>query len=236
MKTATIVCHLGLGDLIVHSAIPEYLIKEKGYDKVYFPCKTGNERSIRSFFLLSPKVEVYVVNTDNNCPGPGAYFINDPKIEHFYTSGFNGVAMNHSVSWAEAAYQQFGLDYSIRWDYCPIQAVCDYYYDAQLDSYNIGLMHESPERGHRIDKMRDSLKGAITNEILPSITSSVLSYYPFIKYARRIDAIDSFLLHFVESVKIDKYCDLYYHKYARPLSARWNDVDVPTRYKWNVLT
>ena len=238
MKVAKLICHLGLGDLIIHSAIAKYLLT-KGYDCVYFPTRPCNVNSVRSFFLLTPQVQIYVVNASTSTPGYQDYInatnglFSDPPAGDIFVTGFNGrVGMDGSLSWAEAAYKQLGIDYGVRFDYCPIAEVVKCYYSTEGLPLINQFVHDDPERAINIKEEFIQPNSVIC--FAHYSDSSILAYVPFIKRAKKVDIIDGPFLHLVDSLP-DVKAKLSYHKYAR-MGRMWNNVDVPYRYKqWNVI-
>jgi len=230
MSEFSIITHLGLGDLILQSGLAVHFSKQ--YDKVYYPCRKRDYNSVRSFFLLQPKIEVEPIDTDS--PHPEERDLkegSDALLLGFY--GPEG--MDKGISFAENFYRQAGVDYSVRWDLCPIQEVVDAFYLSDLGPYHPpwSFKHDDIKRGFQIDRPTgDGFEIEVSDS-----RSSILSYAPFMHWAHYIEVIDGPFLHLSESIKIkDQGAHLRYHKYARPLSARYNDIDVPTRKKWTVLT
>ncbi len=225
MRELNIITHLGLGDLILQSGLACHLAKE--YDRVYFPCRERDLNSVRSFFLLQPKVDV-VVGTMEDSTTPKGWFVRpgDQLLLGFYSQQ----GMDNSISFSENFYRQAGVDYSVRWDECPIQEVVDKFYNAcNMTGYGY-FIHEDKKKGFKIRH-----HGQATNDIhAVSIPASLLAYSSSFIYCPEIHVIDGPFLHLAES--IETRGELFYHKYARPLSARWNDLDCPTRKKWTVLS
>lgn len=248
MREATFICHLGLGDLILCSGIAVWLLEK--YDKVYYPTSVQHENSVRSFFFLEPRVEVYVAN---GYPYPykglqlkgdliktGFYGTeSDYRNNGDYSCMSHSLSVDNSISFAENFYKQVDAPYSVRWDYCPIQKVVDRFYKPRIVG-QVGqycFVHDDDRFSideRRISPLRLPMMRPLAND------SSILSHVPLMMNAMRIDVIDSSFLNLIESINTG-YIPLYYHRYARPVrkdlyeNGRWNDVDCPTRKNWNVL-
>lgn len=201
------------------------------YDRVYYPCRRKDYNSVRSFFLLQPKIEVVPIDTDSPHPNEREIKAGSGVLRlGFYFPG----GMDKGFSFAENFYFQAGVSYDVRWDECPIQEVVDTFYSFELHGKNSGwrqpinFIHDDPARGF-------CLKGEYGTFVKPiDIGSSILAFAGLMYSAEHIALIDGPFLHLAES--IETHGELFYHKYARPLSARWNDIDCPTRKKWTILT
>lgn len=221
MKELSLITHLGLGDLILLSGLAVHFSEQ--YDRVYVHCRKKDYNSVYSFFLLTPKVQVVPLDVDSTTPE------NIQVPGNAIATGFYGSPMDRSISFAENFYRQAGVDYSVRWDKCPIQEVMNRFYDADWSySERYRFVHHDPERGFIIPPTQ------IPTIVSTPNRSSILSYCSVMREATYVEVIDGPFLHLAES--IETFGELFYHKHARPLSARWNDIDCPTRKKWNVLT
>ena len=200
----------------------------KSYDKVYYPCRRKDFNSVRSFFLLQPKIEVVPIDTES--PHPDNRGIKQGS-EDLRLGFYSSYGMDKGTSFAQNFYRQAGVSYDVRWDCCPIQEVVETFYGCDLQgSY---FFHEDKDRAFRINYMHvHGDEDSSWCYAYPS-KSSLLCYAPIMKTAD-IHVIDGPFLHLAESIETTGR--LFYHKYARPLSACWSDVDCPTRKKWNVLT
>jgi hypothetical protein len=234
MKECVIISHLGLGDLILISGLAVYLSER--YDVVRFPCRTQDENSVRSFFFLQPRIMVYSFNADSTTPANFPIHHSERKPD-FVRLGFyaarsladDSIPMDRNISFAENFYKQAGVDYSVRWDKCPLQEVVDKFYDVEVAGIpKYHFLHDDTKR-------RFKIKYSWQYEISPENNgASILAYAGLLSSASYVEVIDGPFLHLAESIRTNG--ELNYHKYARPLSARWNDIDCPTRKKWNVLT
>lgn len=227
LKELTLITHLGLGDLILQSGLAVHLAKE--YDKVYYPCRKRDLNSVRSFFLLQPKIVVVPIDTDS--PHPDQRFLvgQEALMLGFYSPD----PMDRAISFAENFYRQAGVSYDVRWDECPIQEVVDTFYRLHwmVTPWADSFIHDDPDRSFSIN-----LNLVSTSQLSRTLEgpSSILAYSHWLATAKQIHVIDGPFLHLAESIATRG--ELFYHKYARPLSARWSDLDCPTRKKWNVLT
>lgn len=222
MKELTILHHLGLGDIILISGLIVHVSKD--YDRVYIGCRKKDFNSVRSFFLLQPKIQIQAIDTDSTTPD----LIFEPRENVLPLGFYSPLGMNREISFAENFYRHAGVRYDMRWDRCPIQEVVDaFYYMEPPTPFNFS--HDDGARGFNIKIHPRSWDVFGLNR-----GSSILSYASYMRAADRVDLIDGPFLHLAESIELRG--DLFYHKYARPIGARWNDVDCPTRKKWTVLT
>src|SRR5579859_7697382 len=103
-KIASFIGHLGLGDLICTCAIAQWLVTVKYYDKVNFPCRECNYESVKSFFLLTPQVDVYAIQTKHTIPQP-SQFKHDGDV---YVTGYYA-QMDRNIDFCTAFYNQLNL-------------------------------------------------------------------------------------------------------------------------------
>jgi hypothetical protein len=229
-KEATFMGTLGMGDLIL--ACPAAVYAMQYYETVYFPCKEEQERSVREFFrLYEGRISVNVLRNKSEINGESIVEY-DEKDKHGDRLSWSGSARSN-ISFSESAYERLGVPYSARWKYDPIPEAASIYLDGgweKRDEYT--FVHQDPKRGYAI-------KGKYLDDncVYPTGDESVsiLSYAPAIRHAKRIKVIDSCFLHLCESLPTRTDAVLEYHKYAKPLEDRVNDIDVPTRKNWKVI-
>jgi hypothetical protein len=219
MREATLISHLGLGDLILISGAAVYI--SQSYDRLNFPCRANQETSVRSFFSLQPKISVYVVEEVNGmCPFQAKHLRGDiisPGL-------FSPAPRDPDLSFAENYYAGLGIPYSARWDYCPIQEACKEVRQLPQQYFDYAFIHDDHSRGLDI---REEYPRKDLPVIRPDpCSSNILSYANLISRAKEGHFIDSSFKHITESIQTDG--DLYYHEYARS----YPDPDVPTRKKW----
>src|SRR6476660_3133119 len=147
----TLISHVALGDSIVLTGAAVELAKIHGQLRV--PAYKQYMESVQSFYVNHPEVTVYEVD---NPPGStwGA-----PPVECFKVVGEAlkcGVYGEHinstELSLPELFYKQLGVDYTHRWDSCPLQKA----WQKTGPQISIGktpdvFIHDDPERGFNID-------------------------------------------------------------------------------------
>src|SRR5215469_14228800 len=151
MKELSLISHLGLGDLILLSGLAVHFSEQ--YDKVYVRCRNKDYNSVYSFFLLTPKVLVVPLYVESTTPDNVVCHVPDVSLSlGFYSS----IPMDPSISFAENFYRQAGVDYSVRWDKCPIQEVVNRFYDIQAETPRFDFVHDDTARGFKIPFSRYS--------------------------------------------------------------------------------
>lgn len=222
MREATLVSHLGLGDLILVSGAAVYI--SQSYDKLNFPCRANQEDSVKSFFELHPKIEVYVVEEIN---GVHPFIPQYLKGDIISPGLFSPMPRDPFLSFAENYYNGLGVPYSARWDYCPIQEACTKVKQVPQRYFDFAFIHDDRSRGFNL---RDNHLRMDLPVVRPDPCSpNILSYAALISRAKEGHYIDSSFKHLAESIPTNG--ELYYHEYARSEP----DPDVPSRKKWVTL-
>ncbi len=227
MKSCTVVGHIGLGDLVLLCPIGIYL--SQIYDKVYFPARCSDKSSLITFFVNHPRIELYWPHALPGLdvfPFPASDRVIRTGIYHYEPR----LPIDDSLSFIENYYQHADVPMSVRWDYCPLKEA-----SRQVEQYHgpsepFEFIHDAPERGYTI---RGNFKNPFFVRDQPR-NLSILRYVDMLRNAAEIHCMDSCFLHLAESVQTNG--SLFYHKYCKPLAVRFNDVDVPSRKLWNVLT
>lgn len=223
----TLLHHIGLGDLILLSGAIVRLAEQHGQIRIF--CYEHHLASVRSFFTGHPGV--IPVPVWRNHIGP--YGVPDKSIlpgllEPVIRTGYYAGAYDRAdISFPELFYSQLGFEYSVRWDFCPIQKAAASV-PQQLSQSTI-FVHDDPGRGYQITSKLIKDKQAYR----PAENGgSILEYVEILRGASEIHCIDSAFYHLVESLG-DITAELYYHRYARPYIPGW--FDYPKRYNWTLV-
>ncbi len=236
MMSATLLCHLTLGDCILLSGAAVELARKHGHLRV--PAYEEYMESVKSFYVNHPEIEVYPVdNPDGSNRG-------SPPIECFtvigepITCGVYGPKVEDiSLSWPETFYKQLGVDYAHRWDSCPLQKAWQKTGPQVLQTPK-WFVHDDPERGYIITKLIPTTPKACFRPLMNK--GSILRYAYALAQAQEVHVIDSAFLHMAES--LDTFGKLFFHRYARgPAPAVVGGVrtiqhDYPTRKTWQIIT
>jgi hypothetical protein len=236
----TLISHVGLGDSILLSGAAVELAKRHG--KLRVPAYAQYLESVKSFYVNHPEIEVYSVDNPEGshwgCPPVTCFeVIGEPIYCGLYANAIGA----KSASFPEWFYRQLGVDYSHRWDSCPIQNAWEKSGPIVLKTNEV-FVHDDAERGFNITKgIPEGVFFRPMNPIFKiksgSFASSlsalgILQYSFAIAQAAEVHVIDSCFYHLAES--LDTFGQLFLHRYARSYSSPWNDY--PTRKKWNIVT
>jgi hypothetical protein len=220
----------GLGDMICMSGAAVRL--SEIYDRLTFPCHDHHERSVRAIFALCPKVEILVLREDKD-NGTRSISPEDLRGDVLSTTWLvSGVFPDPALSKAENDYASLGLDYSVRWDCCPITEAAKLVEQIPPLDEPFAFVHDDPARGFYI-------QGKYIQEDLrivrpdPGVTDNILAYCSLIAWASEGHYIDSSFRHLAESIETSGV--MFYHEYARRWSARRGEPEAPSRKKWTVL-
>lgn len=126
-KEAFVLSHLGLGDNICLLGAVTYLTTI--YDKVIFVVAKANEKNIRLFIKDIPKVELYLVNADNEIsPEYGCSiekFLEVSDGRKLFLSGSH-IRNHHNLSlFPLCFYSDMNLDKSIFYEYFKLPKIFD---------------------------------------------------------------------------------------------------------------
>ncbi len=234
----TLISHLGLGDSILVSGAAVELAKQHG--KLRVPAYEQYIESVKSFYVNHPEIEVFPV--DN----PEGSNWGSPPIECFKVIGepimcgvYGRKIEDVTLSWPETFYQQLGVDFSHRWDSCPLQKAWQHTGPQVLLTPRY-FVHDDTERGYVITKLipKDSI-GCFRPA--GKVAGSILRFVYAMAQAQEVHVIDSCFYHLCES--IDTFGNLYLHRYARGMPAqqmsgggRTIQHDYPTRKTWHIIT
>lgn len=226
----SLICHMGLGDAIILSGAAVVLAKR--HDGLKFPCYRKYLKSVQSFFVNHPEVEVYAIQEPPlwahwGVPPVELFDRLDPILCGFYT----GQGQRSDMSFPEAFYEHLGVDYEQRWISCPIRDASKKVEPHPAPRTPV-FVHDDPLRGFRIirgipaEVDRPGSLGSFVED------QSILAYSRMIESAEEVHVIDSAFLWLTESLLPTG--ELYLHRYARWFAGPW--MDYKLRHKWEILS
>jgi hypothetical protein len=150
-KKAFVLSHLGLGDNICLLGAVNYLTTI--YEKVVFVVKKRNEISIQSFIQNIPKIELYVVNEDNDIsPNYGCSLEKFLKATEGMKTFLSGGHLSnyHDLSlFPLSFYLDMNLDQSIFYEYFILPKIIDSNLQIVMDlKLPILFCHDSSSFGY----------------------------------------------------------------------------------------
>ncbi len=226
-KEATLLSHLGMGDLILMSGAAVYLAR--AYDKFYFPCRSDQLTSDASFFSQHPEIEVYIVEEINGA----CVFLPKYMKGTILSPGLLIPAPRpKAVSFAEHCYRQLGVPYSERWDSCPIAEAVKSVPQLPLPELPYAFVHDDRSRGIAIKSEHISVFPIVRPD--PSGAKNILAYAEQMTHAWEGHYIDSSFRHLAESIPTRGR--LFYHEYARSDSPIKGEPDAASRKDWVVFS
>jgi hypothetical protein len=225
-----VAANLGLGDSITMSGAAVELARQYGQARV--PALPHYMENVRSFYVDHPEIEAYEMS-------------GEPTIESLKIVGtaltcghYGPIVQSFDATIQECVYRQLGVDYTHRWDSCPLQRASESV--EQLDwpdqSMDKVFLHEAPDRGYVITRERPKECYAPDK-----YEGSILRYARMISQAREVHVIDSCFYHLVEC--INTVGTLYFHFYVKaphgsgykPGGVRTFQPMWPSRKEWTVL-
>lgn len=230
MREATLVSDWGLGDLIsLSGAIARLSV---GYDRLTVPCHEHYGTSVKAIFATCPKVHV-LISREKDDTGNCVVSPSEMKGDTLSTVWLlSGVAYDASLSKLENNYASLGLDYSVRWDWCPIPAAAKLVEQIPVPDEPFTFVHDDPARGFYIQSKYIHADLPIVRPD-PGATDNILAYCSLISRASEGHYIDSSFKHLAES--IETRGKLFYHEYSRPWSARRGEPETPSHKKWTIF-
>lgn len=221
----SLICHMGLGDAIILSGAAVVLAKRHG--GLRFPCYRKYLKSVSSFFVNHPEIEVYSIEEPPiwahwGVPPMELFNREEPILCGFYT----GQGQRNDMSFPEAFYQQLGVDYEERWQSCPIREASKKM-KVHLNAKTGVFVHDDPARGFRITRRIPEN----VDRMVHAPDQSILAYSRMIESAEYVDVIDSAGLWLADS--LFPTGELYLHRYARWFAGAW--MDYKLRHKWEIL-
>jgi hypothetical protein len=226
LKYPTIVCNLGLGDLIVLSGAIVHLAGIHGGLRV--PVLDYNLSNADAIFFNHPEIELFVVTGDRELRDS---YKNDPDALPCYWTRVEGVIVNPDISWDVWMYQQLGVDFNHRYSSNPIENAALKFSQIQLKEPYY-LVHDDQERDFNITypPWHPFVR---TYRIHRSGNLPILCWVEAIRRAKELHFMDSCCWHLAESMNLFREQDKYIHLYCRVHKDVWHDVH--TRYYWQSL-
>ncbi len=224
-RQATILYQMGLGDLINVSGAAVYL--SRNYDRLNFPCRENYETSARSVFALHQKIHVFVLRYDDEY----GIFPVIPEEMRENTLSMNWDMRSPILSRWENEYESFGVPYSARWDYCPIEAASKQVPQIEVPDEPYAFVHDDHSRDIKIREkyLPKDMRVVRPNPSIPNI----VSYCSLITYATEGHYADSCFRHLAESIPTVGL--LYYHEYAKHWSPILGEPEASSRKQWVTL-
>jgi hypothetical protein len=141
MKQLYILCHLGMGDMIVLNGMVRHL--SPTCDKIYLPCKNQNIDSVKFMFRDDPKVEVMPVSNDAHAKAI-ADVMRPPVYEVMRLGMFSREPFD-ICKWDQEFYRQANVPFEKRWS--AFKLMREKSTEIQPPGINFVLAHEDPSRG-----------------------------------------------------------------------------------------
>ena len=237
-----------LGDAIVMSPILRRFARD--CDKLYFPCRTSNFRTIGCLLHDVENIEVFPYHTtediDEFLSNKDCFIIEPPDvfISDIHLPGIQGT-VPVPVNWERQIYEFYDIPISARYHEfrLPINIKgSDELYDRLTEGDpNYCLLHQQSFfhgpgmidlniHQWRMDRHLTPLK---IIEITPGITDNLLQYTKLIENAREIHCINSSFFCLVDSITDRTKAHLFYHDIRATamiqLNSKWNN------YRWNMV-
>lgn len=201
--------HLGLGDTISCAAIIAKLA-EPG-EETFVPCWKHNEQDVKTFFVDLPNVKIFPVENDND------FHEYDIRLG-FYNKDLPQYVDEDFVEWF---YRQAGMTVIDKTKYCPLEKASVHFDTGRIyEEEEYKFIHDDRGRGFEIKDIKGFKPYGRENYIL--------SFAGSIKHAAEVHCIDSSFYHLCEALPTTG--KLFYHKYARPNSTKFNSIK-----NWTVI-
>jgi hypothetical protein len=197
------------------------------HEGLRFPCKRGNEVSVRSFFAFHPEIEVFCVDDPHDLE---IKFERQAAARNVIFSGYYAEPnARPGESFDRWFYRQLGVPLEDRWDKSPLLKASKAVEQRLSPCMPHAFLHDDGARGYRIRRDVDPVLAPVRSYFGP--TRSILSYRNLIGQADEVHVINSAFWHLTESL-VPSTDKLFLHRYARP----WSPLDMAkTRLSWEVI-
>jgi hypothetical protein len=213
--------HTGGGDTIIQAGLMVELSKK--YGKIAVPCYNKYWSLGESLYSKSPDITLYRIpdiHEGHLCSPTDAVFDRAyrsyglDKEQEIRIGEYAGEGLWNDF--IKAFYLRSGVDYSKRWDSCPIANILPSVKQREWPTVFVPewcpdkrvFVHDDPSRGYRITRMVDE------RAFRPWFTGNALEYAKVLITADEIHCIDSTFFCLANQLPVTG--KLYYHHYARP--------------------
>ena len=140
MKQIYLLCHLGLGDMILCNGMVRHFALTA--DKIFLPCKNQNIDSVKFMFRDEPKVEIMPVANDDHAKAIAD--VMRPPVYDVIRIGMFSKDVFDARKWDQEFYRHAGVPFEKRWS--AFKLLREKATEIQPPGINFVLAHEDPSR------------------------------------------------------------------------------------------